>query len=807
MKCAGNPRLGLGMWFAVLSALLFLSATSTCGFWDTPIVESEITVAVNVAGLTPDITALYVTTTLDGKTAQQGQDVSGRLDRFAIALPLTTTGHVDIAVVGRSAEKCVVASGTVGVDIGPPPPTRYEATVTLAPAPSGARSCTLSVQVTGKGTVTSTPAGIACTGTGDQPMTCSGDFPVGQQIALATTSDPKNYGVVWKGLCTGTGPCSVNFTGPGDVSVAFAARICSPSDWCWYAPLPQGNTLRAIWGPSASDIWAVGDTGTFLHYNGMVWTAPTRTGGATNNDLYAVHGASSRDLWAVGSNGTLIHYDGQNWTAHADSGVRAPTQTLRGVFAAAANDVWAVGTQGTILHYDGQGWSTAAGSATLTTGIMYGIWGSAANDIWAVGSSGVILHYNGMMWSADPKSMSLTTNTLEAVSGSSRTNVMAVGGATAIVYDGTNWSTAPGNGLGDANSLHVPAVGNAWAAGYPTTFISGSSSHFTGSAWQVVPTGSPSAIYGIFAGSDTDVWAVGFYGAIMHYDGTAWGLAPLAVQPANTNSFQGLFGTGVSDIWAVGTGGLLRHFDGTAWATSPQSGTITNSLYGVWGVSPTNMLAVGTSGIFLKYDGSTWNTLTYSGTPTTQTLYGIWGSGLTAYAVGGGGTIVYYSGTTPSVYQNGTTTTNYLRSIYYNGSLGYYVVGEVDTRMRNFSLMTESGTTTSQQLYGVYGTTMPSNHVWAVGYPSVILHSTNGTNWTADPASGMVPSTSLFRVWVSTNNTGWIVGASGAMMRYNGTAWSPAVSGTKNALYTVWGASPTDVWAAGSNQTLLRYQP
>ncbi len=43
--------------------------------------------------------------------------------------------------------------------------------------------------------------------------------------------------------------------------------IGDTADWTWQNPLPQGNSLRDVWGSSGSDVFAVGDGGTILHYD------------------------------------------------------------------------------------------------------------------------------------------------------------------------------------------------------------------------------------------------------------------------------------------------------------------------------------------------------------------------------------------------------------------------------------------------------------------------------------------------------------------------------------------------------------
>ena len=43
-------------------------------------------------------------------------------------------------------------------------------------------------------------------------------------------------------------------------------------EWKWRNPIPQGNNLLGLWGSSGSDVFAVGNNGTILHYNGSAWS-------------------------------------------------------------------------------------------------------------------------------------------------------------------------------------------------------------------------------------------------------------------------------------------------------------------------------------------------------------------------------------------------------------------------------------------------------------------------------------------------------------------------------------------------------
>jgi hypothetical protein len=80
--------------------------------------------------------------------------------------------------------------------------------------------------------------------------------------------------------------------------------------------VPTSRRLRAIWGTSASDIFAVGDSGTALRYDGLTWQAlPT----ATTRDLRALWGRGPTDVYAVGDSGTVLRYDGSGWKAQPNT--------------------------------------------------------------------------------------------------------------------------------------------------------------------------------------------------------------------------------------------------------------------------------------------------------------------------------------------------------------------------------------------------------------------------------------------------------------------------------------------------------
>jgi hypothetical protein len=161
----------------------------------------------------------------------------------------------------------------------------------------------------------------------------------------------------------------------------------------------------ALWGASPGDLWIAADqsfdqpwkVGLTFHgtidpdVGGLAWANIDSRSPAP---LRALWGSSPTDLWAVGDAGTIRHMSetgAREWEI-----VASPTRaSLHDLWGSAADDVWAVGDDGTILHFDGRVWSvTPAAFAAGAKPNLYGVWGSARDDVWIVGDGGV-LHYDG----------------------------------------------------------------------------------------------------------------------------------------------------------------------------------------------------------------------------------------------------------------------------------------------------------------------------------------------------------------------------------------------------------------------------
>ncbi len=88
--------------------------------------------------------------------------------------------------------------------------------------------------------------------------------------------------------------------------------LCSGENWCWENPLPQGLTLNASTRIDARHTWFVGENRVIVFFDGersRLQDAPAPPG----VELLGIHGTASNDVFAVGNSGVTLHFDGTRW--------------------------------------------------------------------------------------------------------------------------------------------------------------------------------------------------------------------------------------------------------------------------------------------------------------------------------------------------------------------------------------------------------------------------------------------------------------------------------------------------------------
>lgn len=189
----------------------------------------------------------------------------------------------------------------------------------------------------------------------------------------------------------------------------------------------------------------------------------------------------------------------------------------------------------------------------------------------------------------------------------------------------------------------VWAVGYSGGQGFSQVYVE----HWNGQSWSIFSAPNPapdSALSGITAVSDHNIWAVGFTQSetlIEHWNGNEWEIVP----SPNTGTIDSLTAvTSVSgkDIWAVGgfynnntqvSGTLVEHWNGTNWTIvpSPSIGTYTSTLNAITAISSNNVWAIGyyenfqapAQGLIEHWNGSQWQIVSSPGSTNYYYLIGV----------------------------------------------------------------------------------------------------------------------------------------------------------------------------------------
>ena len=265
----------------------------------------------------------------------------------------------------------------------------------------------------------------------------------------------------------------------------------------------------------------------------------------------------------------------------------------------------------------------------------------------------------------------------------------------------------PGDG-GFVTALWGSSANDVFAAGFFGALL-----RYTGNTWTEDASPTSENLWDMWGSSATDVFAVGDAGTIVHWDGTDWETMDSGLVNAGcgcgTASVWGLWGSGPNDVHAVADGGIILHYDGTAWTaqdTLPVAG-----LYGIWGSGPADVFAVGDDGGIFHYDGTSWTAMTSGLEGTGEYINAVWGTSSTdVYAAASTG-LLRYDGTSWSP-MDGAETCEHL-SIWGSASDDIFVINQC-------GLGHWDGSTWTYMDPGGFAT-----ELWGTG-PHHVLTNTNG---------------------------------------------------------------------------------
>lgn len=141
------------------------------------------------------------------RTIRNGDSIIAEIEK------VTTGSKKKRVTCGSDSDRFVVGQNTQDDDDGPPATTTH----------------TLSVTVSGPGTVTSNDGGINCR-QGSAASSCQEDYASGSNVQLTATPDTDATFNGWSGACTNTtGPCTVTMSSDKSVGASFTAGGGTPA--------------------------------------------------------------------------------------------------------------------------------------------------------------------------------------------------------------------------------------------------------------------------------------------------------------------------------------------------------------------------------------------------------------------------------------------------------------------------------------------------------------------------------------------------------------------------------------------------
>jgi len=421
------------------------------------------------------------------------------------------------------------------------------------------------------------------------------------------------------------------------------------TSWSVFKEFQGGDTLLwALWGMSGSDLYTGGYSifgNDFLfHYDGSDWTLQDDV----NETVSAIWGSSADNVYAVGYVGYIMHYDGSSWKD--ESRYRIDYRAINGT---SANNIYVVGDFGIIDHNDGSGWQLQNGTYIWP---LYDVLGFAENNIYAVGDMGVVLRYDGSLWG--PPVFLDESRPNMGIAASAADSIYVVNckddqhgfdGGAIYKFDGANWTRKLDDPDICFTSVWASGDGNVFAVGYDESgdgyisrsedsgenwgassklgrmekpkYVSGSSKNnviavgrngiamqFNGDSWSEMDTGTSATINSVLVLSDSQAYATDENGLFISYDGNTDRVWTLIGRVAN-RPITKIWGTSGDDLFLVvnvdttknvGGNDLIVHYDGSSF--SQTESIADQSILSAWGVSGDSIYFVGSFGIILHYE-------------------------------------------------------------------------------------------------------------------------------------------------------------------------------------------------------------
>ncbi|MCP4115135.1 MAG: hypothetical protein GY737_06935 [Desulfobacteraceae bacterium] len=303
----------------------------------------------------------------------------------------------------------------------------------------------------------------------------------------------------------------------------------------------------------------------------------------TQEDLLSIWGTSNYNIYATGNNGLILHWDGDTWTP-----MDTPTnEPIVDIWGRSSRDIYAVGGSGTQLHYDGSEWKTM-GAIPHPIGRVSGVSGNSS-VVYCSLKDHVELRDNG-------------ADIMKLYGGNWETRRSER--FCPCAYEGDpNWVRCLDARRNHSfNDIHVQADGTYFVGGWdqvanrPVAYMGQDniSGYFENTFRVLGIWGTGSVAYFVGSNSKTTPAKMSF----TKYKSNDFNRINLDLK----GSIWDVWGSGEDNIFLASSNGKVLHYNGEGVLGSITGTNVT--LFGVWGTDDENVYAVGCDGTILYYNGN-----------------------------------------------------------------------------------------------------------------------------------------------------------------------------------------------------------
>jgi len=560
------------------------------------------------------------------------------------------------------------------------------------------------------------------------------------------------------------------------------ATVLAPSlgpvtSWEWKNPLPQGNQLLSVGGNADNNIYAVGQAGTIVHFDGVNWSAQPRINVPVLIDVWV---SPTGQVFMSGgdeaAHGLVVHGTGAPWTIDTIP----PYSLARAIWGASDTSVFVINDAFRVVKFNGTSWAEIG---NLPVNQVQDIEGVSSQLVYVAGgvqagqnTAGAIFRYDGVNWTQVYQGFTSIMGLWVAPDSS----VYALGRgqnctSSVLHSNGAAWDTVA-TLAADLFSIHGRTPQDIYAVGSCGSLDS--KAHWNGSAWSLEQEPQLNGPRQLWVSPGGEWVTVGAYGAIQTNSGSGWLTVTSGLRGFDNNIREGdMWLWSANDVYVTARNSRLLRWNGTSLAEMPNPlagapSPVTGSdrpMNAIWGTSPSNLYMGGGSGCFTpplncdgmleRYNGSSWSVVYSQGIIIDV----IWGTAPDD---------IFALGLEAGLHFDGTQWTR-----------------------------TGQGVFEGRRIKAVWGNR--SNDVWACSDTREVFHY-NGVSWSRW-GSTSIGCGSLFGfaandIYMSGFSDG-LNGTVNTIGHYDGNTWTVEYTGLPpgGGSYdqdNVWGSGPQDVHAA-----------